>query len=625
MYPVLLYATTGGVALLIAASMRLRSVVSSALAAYIVFVANVGLATWGLSPVRGVTRGGLLTFEAVLLAAAAAVWWRRGRPRPALGVLRQRVSEVMRDPASAAFVAFVVLLLAYELVVALTAPANNWDSLTYHLSRAAAWFHHHGILRARRPADGEFNEFRSSPSSRSSSDSSRRERRAARAAAVPRGACDPARDLRRGPPARLRGARSCLQRLPVRDVLVRRARGDHGPERPVRRVVPCGSRMSHPRRHPCRARAWRRRGGDRPRREAVDGVRRASARSPRARARTPGDPARRSGGRKWACRRRPLAVCVQPRPRREPTGSRRLDEHRGGRPAAGPPGGALERPRPRLPAPRSVGGVVSRIRGLWVAAILAAGAAGADLALACPAPSGCHRSRRCRRAAVAPVLVIAGSAAVAWLAREHGAPVRGQLGNVGPLNRSVAGGAFGPLGAVVLLLVPLLVFVLYALRRVDLRQVALACALPLFLFLLAQLTYNWYLTRFLLIPAALTAPLAARLFTSRAVTCAYLLVGALVATLVVTRDPLRPLNWTIRPSVADDADPGDRDLRRARGRTCPHGLPAARPITCLRRHGSSTRTSPRSSSPGRGSSTASSTSPSIMRSRAPTRQTSRMS
>ena len=35
--------------------------------------------------------------------------------------------------------------LGYELLVALTAAPNNYDSLTYHLSRAADWKQHGGI------------------------------------------------------------------------------------------------------------------------------------------------------------------------------------------------------------------------------------------------------------------------------------------------------------------------------------------------------------------------------------------------------------------------------------------------------------------------------------------------
>src|SRR5205823_4316867 len=56
---------------------------------------------------------------------------------------------------------------------------------------------------------------------------------------------------------------------------------------------------------------------------------------------------------------------------------------------------------------------------------------------------------------LSPLVVIHLGDLVASLARSGGFPVRGPLGNVGGLNRTVLGSAFGPLGAVVFLGVPL--------------------------------------------------------------------------------------------------------------------------------------------------------------------------
>ena len=44
-----------------------------------------------------------------------------------------------------AFLAFVLVLLAYELVLALAVPPNNGDALGYHLPKAAAWAQAHAI------------------------------------------------------------------------------------------------------------------------------------------------------------------------------------------------------------------------------------------------------------------------------------------------------------------------------------------------------------------------------------------------------------------------------------------------------------------------------------------------
>ena len=147
MVGVLLIGAAVATALLAAASLRTPSLVTALLAAYLAFVANLGLVTWALSPLRAVTRGGLAVAEALLLAAALVLWWRRGRPGLPLGAALAPARRALGDPVTALFVGAVVVLLAYELVLVLTAPANNWDSLTYHLSRVAAWMQHGGVYR----------------------------------------------------------------------------------------------------------------------------------------------------------------------------------------------------------------------------------------------------------------------------------------------------------------------------------------------------------------------------------------------------------------------------------------------------------------------------------------------
>ena len=145
MNPVVVLAS-GGAALLLSAGLRLPSLSSSLLAAYVAFVANAGLLTWGLSPLRSVTEWRLLAAELVVLGLAAAWWWRRGRPGLPLARARHVLRELVHDPATAAFLALVVALLGYELLVGLGGQPNNWDSLTYHLARTATWVKHGGIV-----------------------------------------------------------------------------------------------------------------------------------------------------------------------------------------------------------------------------------------------------------------------------------------------------------------------------------------------------------------------------------------------------------------------------------------------------------------------------------------------
>src|SRR5581483_1511965 len=139
-------------ALLAAASLRLPSLVSALLAAYLALVGEEGLVTLALSPVHAVRAGWLAAAEAVLAGAAAAAWWARGRP--GLPAPAPAVRAAARDP-----LALGACVLGYELLLALTVPPNNWDSLTYHLARAAAWAQHGGIEWVANAPSDRLNEY----------------------------------------------------------------------------------------------------------------------------------------------------------------------------------------------------------------------------------------------------------------------------------------------------------------------------------------------------------------------------------------------------------------------------------------------------------------------------------
>ena len=51
------------------------------------------------------------------------------------------------------------MVVVIALVLVLTAPANNWDSLTYHLSRVAAWMQHGGVYRIPNAPTPRMNEY----------------------------------------------------------------------------------------------------------------------------------------------------------------------------------------------------------------------------------------------------------------------------------------------------------------------------------------------------------------------------------------------------------------------------------------------------------------------------------
>jgi hypothetical protein len=79
-------------ALLAAAALELPGLIATLLAAYVLFVALLGLETWTLSPLHAVDSSGLALEGAGFLAIAAGAWWLRGRPGLELarapGVLR---------------------------------------------------------------------------------------------------------------------------------------------------------------------------------------------------------------------------------------------------------------------------------------------------------------------------------------------------------------------------------------------------------------------------------------------------------------------------------------------------------------------------------------------------------
>ncbi len=131
-------------AVLAAASLRLGSAPSFLLAAYLFAVAELVALAEVLSPFHAVTRLGYLTGGAVAALAAGAVWLARGRPRPPLPAL-QWVRELRSQPVLLILAGAVVLALGYELVVGVTTPPNNWDSLWHHLVRAAMWRQYHAV------------------------------------------------------------------------------------------------------------------------------------------------------------------------------------------------------------------------------------------------------------------------------------------------------------------------------------------------------------------------------------------------------------------------------------------------------------------------------------------------
>jgi hypothetical protein len=146
---------------------------------------------------------------------------------------------------------------------------------------------------------------------------------------------------------------------------------------------------------------------------------------------------------------------------------------------------------------------------------------------------------------VSALLVVWLGGAFAWLARRWGYPIRGPGGVVGGLTRTVNEdiSAFGPLGAVLLLVLPVLGVLVYVRGWARSQALALAAAVPTFVLLLVlEAKWNEFLARFLLVPVVLAAPLFACLFRSRSVGAAFAAVGVLVASVTMIHIQAKPFD-----------------------------------------------------------------------------------
>ena len=132
-------------AVLVAAALRLPTATDAALGAYVAFSAMAIAIALALSPFQALTTAGLLAGATVTAVIGAAVWVARGRPallaRGALVAGR----IVLRDPPVLILALGVALAFAYSATLAVGTPANNYDSVWYHLARPAFWKQEHAV------------------------------------------------------------------------------------------------------------------------------------------------------------------------------------------------------------------------------------------------------------------------------------------------------------------------------------------------------------------------------------------------------------------------------------------------------------------------------------------------
>ncbi|MDP1849444.1 MAG: glycosyltransferase family 39 protein [Solirubrobacteraceae bacterium] len=122
-------------AVLIPALLQIRGRVAFVVAAGVTGAAVVVGLSLVLSVPRALSRTGLLVGEACVAAMCAALWLRRGRPPPP----SFRPASVLASIPRSGALLVAGVALAVQFYVALAVAPNNWDSMTYHLSRAAYW------------------------------------------------------------------------------------------------------------------------------------------------------------------------------------------------------------------------------------------------------------------------------------------------------------------------------------------------------------------------------------------------------------------------------------------------------------------------------------------------------
>jgi hypothetical protein len=538
---VLMPLATAGLA---AASARFSSLVSAVLLGYLTLVAATVGGVLALSPFREVNPGGLGVVEGLLLVAALALWFLRGRPGLPVGNAWAVVRVLLGRPETAVFLVAVLAMLGYELVLGLTVPANNWDSLTYHLARVAAWVQHDGVYWIPNAPTDRINEFQ--PLAEQQIFFLFAATKSGALYALPQfvselvilvavygAARRLAFDVRSSACASLLLATFsllALQATTAQNDLVAAAfpivaacllLGETNLEAALAGVAVAfglGVKLTTALVLPILALLAILRG----RRGALTAL----------------------AGALVAFAAIGMWGYVL---NHDHTG--KLLGHGGGRieNTTSPSWPDTAVTAFRLLYVLMDRSVLTNSEVHWLAIIgVAAGIGAAVWAI---------RRGRAREAPVegmgvaipftSALLAIVAGWALSGLGSWWGHPLRLPHGIVGPLNHGANEdkSAFGPVGSVLLLAVPILTVVAFARGRADARRVALAASVPLFLILLVlQAKWNEFLTRFMVVPAVLAAPLLAYLFSRRLATVAYVAVASFVGALTITHMQAKPLS-----------------------------------------------------------------------------------
>jgi hypothetical protein len=129
-----LVASTG---LAVAAIIGIRSLSELLLGAYVLAFAEIIGLTLALSALGAMSRWGFVIGIVALFLASVTGWLAAGRPRSSR--ISTEVRSLVGDPPLSVLATAVGLALAYLAALIVATAPNSWDSLSYHLSRAAFW------------------------------------------------------------------------------------------------------------------------------------------------------------------------------------------------------------------------------------------------------------------------------------------------------------------------------------------------------------------------------------------------------------------------------------------------------------------------------------------------------
>jgi hypothetical protein len=147
MYLVISLFLVTSIAVLAAASLRVKPAVARLLLIYLIIFTNISL-SGHIAHLLGLMNDKwfYIIFEGIIALLVFIIWLRRGRPSIFPYTLKIKLSSLLpyakKNPDVAILTLVVVIAIGIQLYLALTVPPNNNDSLAMHVPRVLYWLQH---------------------------------------------------------------------------------------------------------------------------------------------------------------------------------------------------------------------------------------------------------------------------------------------------------------------------------------------------------------------------------------------------------------------------------------------------------------------------------------------------